>query len=432
MHSSLRQKACLACSVSKRGCDKQLPECQRCLDRHLDCVYPQSKRRYRDSTLEDDALENNQVHHFPSSHEFLDLNPLGGRFDHEPWGVISAPNLVPVVPDVMFPFIQTPSSTCRNAQSTQSLTHEKASPPDTSAPWFLQGDTWDTGRVAKDTDCVVDVELELKSFIQSVTEMLQSWVKNGHNSFIHRRLYEKGLPTCLQDAFTTLTTYNGRNSAIEEVVLQIALDRLAALTRQGPPTGSGAECILAHLARVQSLFIYEFIMLFDGSVRVRASAEKQLPLLRQWLFQMWEVVKEYRGEEGPSSLDQLAETELDREYNACVEQWRLWILTESVRRTYVVVECITNVFEVMTRGWASCDGAPMITARSGLWEAESALEWSELSCSKSPILVTSLRPLPIMSQYEAEEVDDLVKEVWAVIVGSDKIQYWNTRKSRGK
>ncbi|CAH0043443.1 unnamed protein product [Clonostachys solani] len=427
MHSSLRQKACLACSVSKRGCDKQLPECQRCLDRHLDCVYPQSKRRYRD----DSALENNQVHHLPSSQQFLDLNPLGDRFDHESWGVINAPNFIPVVPDVMFPFIQTPS-TCGNTLSTHSLTHERASPPDTSTPWFLQGDTWEIGRVTKDTDCVVDVELELKSFIQSVAEMLQSWVKNGHNSFIHRRLYEKGLPTCLQDAFTTLTTYNGRNSAIEEVVLQIALDRLAALTRQGPPTTSGAECILAHLARVQSLFIYEFIMLFDGSVRVRASAEKQLPTLRQWLFQMWEIVKEYRGEEGHSNHDQSAETELDSEYNACVEQWRLWILTESVRRTYAVVECITNVFEAMTRGWASCEGAPMITVRSGLWEAGSALEWSELSCSKSPILVTSLRPIPIMSQYEAEEVDELVKEVWAVIVGSDRIQYWSTRKSRAK
>jgi hypothetical protein len=278
--------------------------------------------------------------------------------------------------------------------------------------------------------CVTDVELE--PFIRAVEEMLQFWVRNGYNSFIHRRLYEKGMPTCLQDAFTTLAAYTGRSPAVKETILQIAEERSSALTRGDSPTAGGAQGILAHLARVQALFVYEFIRLFDGSVRLRASAEQQLPTLRQWVIRLWEVVKQYRGEDSLLSHrpPQWAAREFDLEYHASLEMWRLWILTESVRRTHVVVDTIANVYQTMTTGWADCTGAVMFTARRGLWEAESAVKWFELSCAEPPLLVPSLQPGPLIAQYAAEEFDDFAKMFWTYIAGKDKIQCWIDRSNK--
>lgn len=93
----------------------------------------------------------------------------------------------------------------------------------------------------------------------------------------------------------------------------------------------GSQGMLAHLARVQALFVYEFIRLFDGSVRLRASAEQQLPTLRRWVTLMWEAAKAYRGEDvfGRHRPLQCTANELDRGYGASSELWKLWILTKA-------------------------------------------------------------------------------------------------------
>ena len=126
--------------------------------------------------------------------------------------------------------------------------------------------------------------------------------------------------------------------------------------------------------------------------------------------------------------------EFEKEYNTSSELWKLWILTESVRRTHVIIDTIANTYQTMTKGWAECTGAVMFTARHGLWEAESAVKWLELSCAKTPLLVPSLQPGTFISQYAADEVDDFVKMFWTFIVGTDKMKCWidssNARFSR--
>ena len=144
---------------------------------------------------------------------------------------------------------------------------------------------------------------------------------------------------------------------------------------------------------------------------------------------MWDVVKRYRGEDGFLGHRPLQWTvsEFDREHDASLELWKSWILTESVRRTHLVIDTTVNIYQVMTKGWADCAGAVMFTARRGLWEAESAVKWFELSCAKPPLLVPSLQPGGLISQCAAEEVDDFVKMFWTFLAGKDKIQSWIDR-----
>ena len=331
--------------------------------------------------------------------------------------------------DMVIPYLPTlPMSVAE--PSIQGVVLESGDISSSPNAWFLGDETWVLQHSNQEPACVSIVELE--PFIQAVEDMLQFWVKNGYNSFIHRRLYETGMPKCLQDAFTTLAAYTARTPAVKEMILQIADERSSALVCQNPPTAGGAQGILAHLARVQALFVYDFILLFDGSVRRRASAEKQISTLRRWVTEMWQAVKQYRGEDGFLGYRSLQQTanEFDREYDTSSELWKLWILTESVRRTQVTIDTIANVYQIMTRGWADCTGAVMFTARRGLWEAESAMAWFELSCAKPPLLVPPLQPGSLISQHPAEEFDDFVKMFWTFIVGTDKIQSWIDRSNK--
>lgn len=412
------QKVCIGCARSKRRCDLKRPECQRCIERDITCIYPQPRRQNRYLAQTPSQTEEPQAIQI-----YAETNALESSFNVEEWGTLGAADLDLDLSIINIPYAAALPEPLSSLQA-QEFGHDNDSVSSTTRPWFLQEDTWNMQHCSSEPGCIL---LRMEHFIGAVDEMLRFWIKNGYNSFIHQRLYENGMPSCVQDAFTTLATYVGRAPAVKETILQIVEDRLSDLVcKITPPITCDAQGILAHLARVQALFVYEFIGLFDGSVRLRASAEKHLPTLRQWVIQMWQVVKQYRGEDfslGRRPLQWTA-TEFDREYNDSSELWHLWILTESVRRTHIIVDSVANTYETMTKGPVDCTGAVMFTARHGLWEADSAVKWFQLCCDKPPLLVPSLQPGPLISQYPAEELDNFAKFYWTYLVGTDKIQCW--------
>ncbi|KAK9240828.1 hypothetical protein V1525DRAFT_139907 [Lipomyces kononenkoae] len=420
-----RQKACIACANAKRRCDMQLPACQRCLDRDINCTYGKPKRRRRAP-----LASNSPVEDLLALQTYASPGVLESGSDFGNWMAMETFHVDDSLPDLTIPYIPA-SSTPAIDISNKEIQLESDNIPRISRPWFLKDETWDMKHsYPEPSACNASVDPE--PFIRTVREMLQFWVKNGYNSFIHRRLYQKGLPTCLQDAFTTFATYNGRTPAVNLTILQIAEERTSALASQSLSNDSSAQGILANLARVHALFIYEIIRLFDGSVRHRALAERQLPMLKQWVMQMWEAVKGYRGEEHARSHHALQWTrnETDRAYDASLEMWRSWILTESARRTHLVVSCTINMYQIMKDGWDECAGGVMFTARRGLWEAGSAGKWLELCCAKPPLLVPSLQPQPLIAQYAADEIDEFATILWTFVVGADKIQCWIDRSSK--
>ncbi|KEF54455.1 uncharacterized protein A1O9_09622 [Exophiala aquamarina CBS 119918] len=427
MPGTFRQKACIACAASKRRCDKQLPECRRCSDRDEDCVYPQRKRRVRPSSAPDNGRENllspdnNDERRLARDNSVQALSGVG--LDYGLWEPVASNNTNVSVPESVteYPQISPPDSTVLPVGANL---RPSCTPLNVVLPWFLQEETWAMQRVSHEQDRVADIDLQ--SFIDVVEGMLKSWVENGYNGFIHRRLYQSVMPTCVQDAFTTYTAYIKCTPAVKETILQITDERLSTIVHQYPPNTGDTQGILNHLARVQALFIYEFIGLFGGSPRLRISAEQQLPTLRSWTAQMWETVRRYKGDDATMYHQglQWTENDFDIEYKASSELWKVWLLTESVRRTQIIINAVSNSYETMTRGWAECTGAVMITARRGLWEAESAVQWSKLSSKKSPLLVPSVQPGILISQYAAEEFDDFVKIFWTLILGPDKVQCW--------
>ncbi len=425
MTARVRQKACLACASSKRSCDKQIPVCQRCLDREIDCLYPQPKRRRRDLPTSSDLVRQAQEPHFFHPHgnsASLDSNGvLLGDWDAFENTDLDFPPLeepileLPTLPDSLL-------ETSMPVDVSGSITAPKG-----PSPWFLCEESWVLTHTNQDSKCE---NVEYEPFIEAVKAMLKSWIDNGKNGFMHRRLYESGMPTCLQEAFTTLAAYLHSTPAMKSTILQIAEERASTLINQSLPP----EDIRAHVARVHALFVYEFMRLFDGSIRLRASAERQVPILRSWVSQMWEAAMQSREHEDGFDHHSLQVNRSVVDFNSDFERssrlWKQWILNESVRRTQIIIDTVCNIYQTMTTGWAECSGVLMFTPRRDMWEAASSMQWFELSCTKYPLLVPALEPDPWMSRHNADDFDDFAKMCWTCIVGAEKMQCWIGRSSK--
>lgn len=290
-------------------------------------------------------------------------------------------------------------------------------------PWFLKKETWMLQHHPKEPDCS---RMNYDPYILEITEMLRSWSKSGYNVFIHPKLYENGMPPCIQDAFTTLSAYFYCNSNMKSTVLQIVEEHSRRLEERETQSFGEYQDVRDHLARVHALFVYMFIRLFDGSVRLRASAERQILLLRSWLSDMLYSASQSVGLNTTvhQSLIQQNPSNIEVEFEAISEQWKAWCVAETVRRTHFIVTTVLNIYDSMLTGLKDCPGAVMFTLRRGLWQAQSASRWMEIVSVKSPLLVSALDPGPLIASYPAQEFDELAQILWKYLVSQEKTQYW--------
>ncbi|KAI1165727.1 hypothetical protein F5B18DRAFT_145179 [Nemania serpens] len=404
-----RRRACFACADVKRACDRRLPACQRCLDRDIECVYPAPKRQRLD---------------WEGSGQFESLlgHAVASELTIEDWSAIDNSSADIYLPEMAFP--STPLAQQAQQSGTGTLVPDSLVGPETPpCPWWLETDSWAIQH-ANDIQPSSD-PVDPDEFIGGIQQMLQSWVATGQNGFIHQRLYRKGLPRCLQDAYTTLSSYNNRTATMKTTILEIAHEREIELIREQYLPAEDAEGVLSHLARIHALFVYQCIQLFDDSIRHRALAERQISTLVLWTTQMWDAIMKSRDVQNPyrGMLPQPGSARgVSRNLEA--ELWRSWILAESARRTFIIVSFMTSTYLTVRDGWADCVGGVMMTARRDLWDAQSASEWFGMCCQNPPQLVSSLHPWRFMDEYSAKEVDGFVTTIWTLLVGLEGIRSW--------
>jgi hypothetical protein len=389
--------------------------CERCIERDVECVYPPPMRRKHNlSTLSTPGFE-------PPTAQDAVLDDID--YNDANWGLIGdAQHDALQIGHSRLDFDSTP-------QTSMSPTNQIGSADSRdNEPWFLQPSTWILQNSTFRTTC--NDTIEHAPFVESVETMLHAWVRDGHCGFIHRRLYHQGMPVCMQDAFTTLAAYIGATPAVKGNVLQITDDRAADLLKQNLHPSGGIQEVMAHLARVQALFIYTFIRLFDGSVRLRASAQKQISVLRSWIVGLHDAARALRLRHCTSLPSRATGTGFDLEYAASSELWSLWILVESVRRTHLTANSILNIYQTLTEGYAVCNGGMMLTASKELWEAENVNKWFEMSCTKHAVLTPSLEPQMWLTSNTSDDLDEFVRSCWLCVVGHDKLACWMERSRK--
>ena len=410
------RKACVPCTRAKRGCDKHLPACQRCVEKGMSCQYP-SGRPYARRAVRT-----------PRTAESPELSPLNSLHHPRaektvaPGNFAASNNPREDGTDEEFPILNSSSPVNNDTQVANSS-------------WFLQTDTWtiyNLDSALHNENPNVHVS-DFKQFIQAIRKWLSQWVRDAHCPFLHKQLYsESGLPPCLQDAFAAVASYESKNDKNEEVIMRIIEEKANKLLNEPSSvtdSGVGAPSSLRtaeQLARVQALFIYQFIRLFDGDIRQRAQAEALIPTLNGWNNKLWEsanvdaCLQTSFGFSGLFSQG-LGAKRLD---DPSGQQWHDWLLAESVRRIWLIGSYVQCVYLTMRDCQTGCSGGVSFTARRGLWDAQSATTWMRLVRSKDPLFVRCHETDLMIPFVEAPEVDMLCLSIMGIMWGALKLDFW--------
>ena len=400
LFSPQRRKACVPCTRAKRRCDKSLPACQRCVEKDVCCRYP-SIRPYARREV---PLSNTAERPKSDPRDSLLQSTI------EQAGVL--------VPEPLE--IAHNSSAGRDYSGDEPPTLDFNSPVNndiqaTTSSWFLRTETWAIDHSYPDPHDSPSIRLsDLKRFIQTVRRWLLHWIRENHCPFMHGQLYtDLGLPLCLLDAYAAVIVYQSKNEKNEEVIMSIIEEKANKLLNQqlsladsdveGMPPLRTAE----HLARVQALFIYQFIRLFDGDIQQRAQAERHIPTLIEWNSKLWESANLDACLQTSFGFGGLFSQNLSngRHYEPSGRPWRDWLVAESIRRIWLIGNYVQCVYLAMRDGQAACVGGIAFTARRGLWEAPSAATWTQLVRSKDPLFVPCLQTHRIIRSVSAPEID---------------------------
>jgi hypothetical protein len=322
------------------------------------------------------------------------------------------------------PDIPTVGNELSIAETATELALEFANPPnlpltnDVRAAWFTAPEAFMVNHAPMPLPPNFKIQ-DLKEFVRLVESWLTIWVTTGSNAFIHAHLYHNNFPSCLQIAFATYSAYSNRTPASSEIVLRSVNNQATALVSEIDQI-NGSKDLVQDLACIHALFAYQMIGLFDGDIRSRHLAESRAPVLAELLDRIVENASAALNQDistnGPmfSLTNFFTPTEL---------LWRSWTISESLRRTWLVVQGISASYDGLKQGWTPCKGDVMFTAREGLWSADSALVWSKRSIDQDVRFVgrTHAECLFVVAP---EETDEFAKSMLKNIYGKERFSNW--------
>ncbi|KAF6827749.1 RNA polymerase ii mediator complex component [Colletotrichum musicola] len=444
-----KQKACLACTSSKRRCDKGTPSCTRCEDRDIDCRYPPAKRRRRDQqrpTIDAAAsVEPTVITTSSTAAPAADLFALdAGALSFNLWNTTPWTD-IPLLPSATNPQQRyTPPPPAENPLSRRRDIIEAV----TRSTWFLTPSSWTISHRNTRVNDVYPARA-LTNFTRAMQSWILRWVTDGHNPFIHRGVYASPnpFPPLLQDALAMASLYHHSTPQNETIVQRVLDEKVSAMI-----TSQTVNILETrdHLSRVQALLIYTVLLLFDGSVRHRAAAESHIPTLVLWSSQLWEAAsseaQSLRATFTPASTQcpvavALSSGALVPE-DADLAAWYLWIVSESVRRTWLAVMCTVDVYlalkgDQIPHHNPGCGGGVKFTARAGLWDAPSPARWSALyrkleesdDVDGGAYFLQSFESDKLFVSAAAADVDEFARLLYTVVWGLDRVEGWALRTS---
>ncbi|KAF4992695.1 hypothetical protein FDECE_13643 [Fusarium decemcellulare] len=383
-----KQTSCFACVDAKRRCDKAHPSCSRCIDKQVDCVYPPPKQPRRHQRHIDEAI------------------------------------------------IRTPSSELSDNRGIVRDQAPENSPLSAGAPgdlrWFLRPSVWNVA-YHYDPPSEMPSGPTISNFIRGIKVWLFRFLRDGHNPFIHRLLYQaKPMPQCMQDAYAAIAISQNVTSENEHMVDKISSSQISALLASQPAEGSLPFTLLStkdHLARTQALLIHLLLALFSPSIPRRAEAENLIDTLLRWTNQLWQSATQ-----DTVTVPFFQNTFLLTERTEfCANIHEIFVICETIRRTWLLGNLATGVFQSLKGDWsAACAGDIYITARAELWDAPSLARWEAAVGEKDPLFIYSLEGQSLLSRgVHASQVDEFARHIFTIMWGMDKVENWVARTGDG-
>ena len=416
--------ACSACARSKRKCGRQMPSCARCADRGRSCVYPRSRSRAASSSrpLLSDALRGS----VPTVEDEL-LAEVAGNTSSRTANLILADDLML---DLAFPLIDSDFAAPTSLIETPSA-------PATGADWFLAPETWRISHRAETSATKAIGKGTMTKYVAVLQSWFERWVTTGSNPFIHSRLYSANFPACVQIAHATLASYIHRTPANTDTVFQIIEDRSndllqengAVLERVGAEKWADGEeqdiGLFAQLTRLHALMVYQIIGLFDGDIRSRHVAEGHMAVQDSWAGKLFHSAAKALSNTQAAAAHLIGC--LPRPSTYSQQQWYLWILSESIRRTWLVAVGLSPIFCALQQRWSACPGGVMYTNRSGLWNAASATEWEKLCLGKNVAFLQRFECARLFDEAEPADIDEFGTAILDMTFNGELLEKWRDR-----
>lgn len=121
--------------------------------------------------------------------------------------------------------------------------------------------------------------------------------ENG-TSWMHKRLYGDKMPSSIQACFTASSLYSNMTTTNKISVFRVLCQSLEDLKR-----AQSDKTPQEQLARVQSLFLYQIIGLFDGDVTLRSNADRNMLLLQDWVDELCNIRENLTAAESTNKLN---------------------------------------------------------------------------------------------------------------------------------
>ncbi|KAL4731864.1 hypothetical protein ACLX1H_000859 [Fusarium chlamydosporum] len=422
----MKLKACLSCTNGKRKCDKVQPACGRCNDRDVECRYPPTKRkRPHIPAAQPEHARHLAVNEAPPTLANIDFSLSTSNLDDpKEWirslgtlGTISAPILQ--------------DDTSATASSTSSSDRKDAT------HFFVKPDSWVIRHLPFATPSFSN--LICMNYVRGIHEFFDEWVAKGHSSFMHKQLYaDSGYPAVIQDAFASITLHKAKTAANETAIDDMLASKLSALLRSFPQSNDNTDVpidldIREHLSRSQALYVHLVLALFSPSIGARANAEQHIETLLSWTRQLWEAAlcdpDICQNENTSGSATSTNAIVLDAMFDGdpAPRLWRSWVLSESIRRIWLLATSTIGVYLIMRQQWAECHGGIYFTAGKKIWDAQSAPAWASACQSSDPLFLCSLECESLFLNAKSTEVDDMLINMFTIMWGVERVENWVAR-----
>jgi phenolic acid decarboxylase len=277
------------------------------------------------------------------------------------------------------------------------------------------------------------------NYVKGIHEFFSKWVTNGHSSFMHRQLYaDSGYPIAVQDAFACITLHNAKTPSNEDIIDGIIYSKVSVLLESYSKNDSDVNLptdldIREHLSRTQALYVHLVLSLFSSSIGARANAEQHIQTLLSWTRQLWEAalrdpdICQSENGDGPAASTNAIVLDVMFDGDTTPRLWRSWVLSESIRRIWLMTTSTIGVYLTLRQKWAECHGGIYFTARKDIWNAKSASSWAAACRSGDPLFLCSLDCESLFLTAKAPEVDDLLINMFTIMWGAERVENWFAR-----
>lgn len=305
--------------------------------------------------------------------------------------------------------------------------------------WFLAPETWRISH-QRDTSAVVIISKDtMKMHVVKMQSWFERWVTTGSNPFIHSFLYSAKFPAYVQVAYATLASYIHRTPANTDMVLQIVENRSNDLLRENGAVMDRAGTeewvdgreqdigLFTQLGRLHALMVYQSIGLYDGDIRARHVAQGHIAVQDSWAGKLVHAAAKTL-----SNTNAIATHLVDwipGPLNSLQQQWNLWILSESIRRTWLVSVSLTSIFLTLQQRWKACPGGVMYTNRVGLWDAASAAEWEKQCLGRDVAFLQRFHCGMLFTDVEPADVDEFGIAIVDMTFNSELVERWKNGSS---